>query len=310
MLNYVNMQPDFKKKKVSYSQYSMWMKCPYSWKLNYLEGKKKFSDSVNTCFGTAIHFVIQTYIQTLYTKSAAEADALNCIAMFKAKFEEELAKAKQKAIEKNDKFEYTDDEYTEFYYNGEDILRTFLNTSTRIKHFPSNKFDFIGVELPLDANLKNNVEFFGLVDLVLKEKSTGKIKIYDFKTSSLGWNKYQVADPAKYEQVLVYKAFYSKKFNVPLSMIDVEFFILKRKLLENVNYPQSHIQLFTPRHNSSEVATAINGFAQFVAECFTPTGEFNLNGKYPKIPGKNKKNCKYCTHLKTTCNGKADKLED
>jgi len=31
---------EIKKKKVSFSQYSMWMKCPYSWKLNYLEGKR------------------------------------------------------------------------------------------------------------------------------------------------------------------------------------------------------------------------------------------------------------------------------
>jgi hypothetical protein len=295
-----------KNKKVSFSQYSMWSKCPYSWKLNYLEGKRIYDASINTCFGTAIHFVLQTYIEKLYKESAQIADALDCIKMFKEKFDDEIVKAKSQ----NPKFNFNDDEYTEFYYNGEDILKAFLNTSTRIKHFPSNKYEFVGVELPLDAQLRNSVDFIAYVDLILKEKATGKIKIYDFKTSGLGWNKYQQADPAKYEQILLYKAFYSKKFNVPLSSIEVEFFILKRKLYENVNFPQSHIQLFAPTHNAPAVATTLNSFSEFINECFTPTGEYNISGKYPKIPGKAKKNCKYCPHLKVNCDGKADKLEN
>ena len=284
----------------------MWSKCPYSWKLNYLEGKRIYDANMNTSFGTAIHFVLQTYIEKLYKESAAAADGLDCIKMFKDKFDDEIVKSKAQ----NPKFKFDDVEYTEFYYNGEDILKSFLNTSTRIKHFPSNKFEFIGTELPLDAKLRNNVDFIAFVDLILKEKVSGKIKIYDFKTSGLGWNKYQQADPAKFDQILLYKAFYAKKFNVPLSSIDVEFFILKRKLYENVNFPQSHIQLFTPTHNAPAVAITLNSFSQFINECFTPTGEFNVNGKFPRIPGKAKKNCKYCAHHKVNCTGKADKLEN
>lgn len=297
---------EIKKKKVSFSQYSMWMKCPFAWKLNYLEGKKIFDASLNTCFGTAIHYALQTYIERLYTDSPSAADSLDLKKLFLDKFNEELNTLKTK----NPKFKCTDDEVTEFLFNGEDILKAFLNTATRIKHFPNNKYEFIGTELPLDANLKHNVEFIAFVDLILREKETGKIKIYDFKTSSMGWNKYQQADPAKYEQILLYKAFYSKKFNIPLTMIDVEFFILKRKLYENVDFPQSHIQLFSPLDNNPAVATSLTGFTQFVTECFTPEGEYNVNGNYPKIPGKSKKNCKYCVHYKVNCDAKADKLND
>lgn len=299
-----NIETD--KKRVSFSQYSMWSKCPYSWKLNYLEGKRIFDSNLNTCFGTAIHHALQTYIEKLYKESTQAADSLNIHKLFKDKFEEELIKAK----EQNKNFKFNDDDYTEFLFNGEDILNAFLDTSNRIKHFPSKKYEFIGAELPLDAQLKNNVEFIAFVDLILKEKDSGKIKIYDFKTSSNGWNKYQQADPAKYEQILLYKAFYSKKFNIPLNMIDVEFFILKRKLYENVNFPQSHIQLFSPTNNSSAVAITLNSFANFINQCFNSNGSFNVNGNYPKIPGKSKKNCKYCSHYKINCDAKPDKLEE
>jgi len=293
------------KKKVSYSQYSMWSKCPYSWKLNYLEGKRIYEASLNTCFGTAIHHALQEYIKTLYTIGQVDADSINVYTLFKDKFNEETAKAKEK-----DSLKYTDDEYTDFMFDGEDILNTFMSTANRIKYFPSKKYEFIGVELPLELDIKNNVGFIAFVDLVLKDRESGKVKIFDFKTSTLGWNKWQQADSSKTDQVLLYKAFYCKKFNVPLSSIEVEFFILKRKLMENVSFPQSRIQIFSPTATQSAVSNTLQEFATFVETCFTPEGTYNVNGKYPKIPGKNKKNCKYCVHKKVNCDTKPDILED
>ena len=296
---------EIKKKRVSFSQYSMWMKCPYSWKLNYLEGKRIYDASLNIFFGTAIHHSVQTFLQSLYTESVEKADSLNLFELFKVKFEEEIQKEKTKP---GSKFTYTDDEYTEFVFDGEDILKTFLSSKNRIKYFPSQKYEFIGIEVPLDMSIKNNVDFIAYLDLVLKDKETGKYKIYDFKTSSNGWNKYQKEDPAKFSQILLYKAFYAKKFAVDLNMIEVEFFILKRKLYENVDFPQSRIQIFEPMHNKQAVISTINDFGTFVTECFTTEGTYNVNGSYPKIPGKAKKNCKYCSHHKVNCNGKEDKL--
>jgi hypothetical protein len=144
---------------------------------------------------------------------------------------------------------------------------------------------------------------------LLKDKETGKYKIYDFKTAAVGWNNYMKEDEAKYSQILLYKAFYSKKFNVHLNDIEVEFFILKRKLYENVSFPQSRIQTFTPTNTQSAISDALGGFIKFVQECFTPEGAYNTDINYPKIPGKAKKNCKYCAHYKNTCDGKADKIE-
>ena len=76
----------------------------------------------------------------------------------------------------------------------------------------------------------NNLEFIGFVDVVLKEKNKNKYRIIDIKTSYSGWNSYMKEDLTKTMQLSLYKAFYSKIFNVPLSAIDVEFFIVKRNL--------------------------------------------------------------------------------
>ncbi len=298
---------ELKKKKVSFSQYAKYLKCPKQYQLDYILGLRTFDGNLNTAFGTAIHHALQLYIEKLYKDSLIVAESLNLQDLFKSKFDEELTKLKTQTPT----FNYTDDEYAEFIQNSKDILKAFLKTSTRLKHFPVDKYEFIGTELPLDAALKNNVDFIAYVDLILKEKSTGRIKIYDIKTSSTGWNKWQISDPMKFEQVLLYKVFYSKKFSIPLNMIDVEFFILKRKLYENVGYPQSHIQTFTPSHNSGAITTTLNSFAQFVRDCFNEDGTYKINGIYPKIPGKARKNCKYCQHYKTVnCDGKADKLEE
>lgn len=293
------------KKRVSFSQYSMWMKCPYSWKLNYLEGKRVYDGSINTCFGTAMHEAIQSYLKALYTESVEKAESIDLYKHFKSSFDEELTKEKSK----NSKFTYTDDEYNEFVFDGEDILRTFTSPKNRIKYFPSQKYELIGIELPIELPIRTNLEFIAYVDIVLKAKDTNKYKILDFKTSYNGWNKHMIADPVKYEQILLYKAFYSKKFEVPLDQIDVEFFILKRKLYENVSFPQSRIQIFEPKHTKQSIIESINGFTQFINECFTTEGNYNINAVYPKIPGKNKKNCTYCAHHKVLCDGKADKLK-
>jgi hypothetical protein len=310
-----------KKKKVSFSQYAMWMKCPRSWKLNYLDGLRKTDLNLSIFFGTAMHHALQVYLETLYKSGSNEASVLDVHKLFEDKLKEELAKEKEKEdkkIEENltseikkdlSKFKYTEDELKEFIIDAEDILDFLLSPKNRYKYFPDNKYEFIGVEVPLDMEIMHNVNFIAFIDLILKDKKTGKYKIYDFKTSATGWNNYMKEDESKYSQILLYKAFYSRKFNVPLNDIEVEFFILKRKLWENVAFPQSRIQTFEPANGQKAIAESLDGFINFVQECFTPEGDFNVNAQYPKIPGKARKHCKYCGHYKSTCDGKADKIE-
>ena len=90
-------------------------------------------------------------------------------------------------------------------------------------------------------------------------------------------------------------------------MIDVEFFILRRKLWENYAFPQSRIQTFVPKNNQRAIAGALNNFSEFVTECFTSDGKFVEDSKvYLKNPGKGKKNCRYCPHKNKNCDTVSD----
>jgi hypothetical protein len=291
-----------KKRRVSYSQFSNWFNCPHRWYLDFVKGLRTYEDSIVTCFGTAIHEAVQLYIETLYKQGVKEADAIDMQAKFEEVFTRELTNAK---------VVHTHDEKMEFIVDGDNIIKAFTNMTNRIKHFPSNKYELIGIEDEIIMPIKHNVDFICYIDVVLKEKSTGRYRIIDIKTSRQGWNHYQKEDPAKIAQILLYKAFFSRKYNVSVDMIDVEFFILRRRLWENYAFPQSRIQTFVPKSNQKSVADTLNTFAQFITECFKPDGSFIEELKnYPKIPGKAKKHCKYCPHKKVNCDAKADVIDE
>ena len=61
-------------KNISYSQMSIFRGCPYRWKLQYKDKIKRFTSSIHTVFGTAIHEVIQNYLDVAYETSFAAAD--------------------------------------------------------------------------------------------------------------------------------------------------------------------------------------------------------------------------------------------
>ena len=54
------------------------------------------------------------------------------------------------------------------------------------------------------------------------------------------------SDKSKTDQLLLYKNFFSLEKDIPLDKIDVEYFIVKRKLYEKVDFPQKRVQTFTP----------------------------------------------------------------
>ncbi len=295
--------PKGDKKRVSYSQFANWFRCRHRWWLDNVKGLKTFEDSVSTCFGTAMHEAIQLYIETLYKKSAKEADCHDLNAIFLAAFDRELSGGEKKAKP----IEITPEVRKEYIEDAANIITSFTNMTNRIKHFPSGKYEFIGVEDEIIMPIKQNIEFVCYIDLVLKDKATGRYRIIDIKTSTSGWNRYQTENPEKYYQVLLYKAFFSRKYEVNIDMIDVEFFILRRKLWENYAFPQSRIQTFIPKNDQKSIAKSLNHFSEFVTECFTENGTFITDEKvYLKNPGKAKKHCRYCPHKGVNCDAKSD----
>lgn len=287
---------EIKKNRVSFSQYSTFLKCPHKWYLDYAKNMRVKEDSINTTFGTAIHHVFQTYLTALYNDSVSAAESMDLKKMFLEKFTEEAKKVPN----------LDEQEFTDFTFDGHDIIDAFCKSANRIKHFPT-EYELVGIEIPLEIPIKNNVEFVGFIDIVLKEKNKEYYRIIDFKTSSNGWNKYQKEDESKYSQLHLYKSVYSKKFNVPLNNIEIEFFIVKRRLFENATFPQSRIQIFKPSSGPLMIKESINNFIGFLDHAFKKDGSYNIDNVYPKIPGDRKKNCKYCVHYKKNCDAKPSK---
>lgn len=289
-----------KKKTVSFSQFSNWWTCPHKWYRDYILHEKTFEDNLIMSFGTAIHETVQEYLQTMYNKSEKDADAIDTHAFFLAALKKEVDLKK---------IPHTQAEWDEFVEDGKNIMDEFKDPSNRIRFFPRDKWELLGIEDELMVDIKNNVVLNGYIDIVLKEKATGNIRIIDFKTSNRGWTNYDKENFTKTSQLVLYKALYSKKYNIPLSKIDVEFFILKRKLYDETKtqYEQSRLQIFKPSSYQKDVIEVIQEFGKFVDTCFTLDGVHKTDAKYPKNPGKNKKNCKYCNYLKNgKCDGRAE----
>ena len=283
-------------KNISYSQMSMFNECPKKWSLQYKEGFKQFTSSIHTVFGTALHETLQHYLTTMYSKSGAEADRINTSELF----EENLREEYKKQYEANNKQHFSSpEELREFYEDGIEIIRDF--SKNRSKHFSKRGWHLIGCEVPLvlTPNPKYpNVMFQGFLDVVLYHEPTNRIKIIDIKTSRAGWNKKAKKDEQKQFQLILYKKYFSEIYNVPLENIEIEFFIVKRKLFESDKYVINRIQTFSPASGKVKMNRVTKSITDFIEQAFNREGFSDIDHQ-PQVND----NCKYCpfhrTHLCT-----------
>tara|TARA_Y100001963_G_scaffold69295_1_gene96478 strand:+ start:196 stop:1080 length:885 start_codon:yes stop_codon:yes gene_type:complete len=276
-----------RKKSISYSQFSQWDTCPWMWKLNYIDKLSVFTDNIHTLFGTSMHEVLQEYLKVMYSDSIKAADQL----LLEEELEDRLKKNFMEITQKNGGVEFcTKDQMVEFYEDGLKILDFFKKK--RNQYFSKRGYELIGIETALNYDLPKNIKFRGYIDLIIKDTVRNRIKIIDIKTSTHGWNKYQKADKNKTNQLLLYKQFYSKEFDVPMDRIEVEYFIVKRKLWENTDFPQKRIQTFIPANGKPSINKVNRRLEAFMDDCFTDDGEYRDDHTYSKLPSK--KNCRWC----------------
>ena len=191
--------------KVSYSQYSMWSSCPQQFKLNYIDGLGESSANVHTIFGSAMHETIQHFLTVMYGVTKKQALELDLEMMLKDKLVEHFTKEKEKLTEGTP---CTKEELEEFYGDGRQILQYFKGKIDKL--FTKSGFELIAIEMPLNAKIKEGVNFIGFIDIVLKDVGSGDIIIIDLKTSTRGWTDSQKSDKVKTSQMLLYKKFYLK----------------------------------------------------------------------------------------------------
>jgi hypothetical protein len=163
-------------------------------------------------------------------------------------------------------------------------------------YFSKKNYELVGIEVPIEYELPNKIKFIGYMDVVLHDTFRDRYKIIDIKTSTMGWNKWAKADKNKTDQLLLYKQFYGKQHDIPLDKIDVEYFIVKRKLYEKVEFPQRRVQTFTPANGTPSINKVMNNLNKFINESFID-GEYNLEHTYIKQPSK--KNCRFCEFNQT-----------
>lgn len=284
-------------KNISFSQMSIFRDCPHRWKLQYKDKIKRFTSSIHTVFGTAIHETIQEYLNIMYNTSGTVADQINLEDNFQANFINEYQK--QYKSNNNEHFSSAE-EMREFFEDGVGILNWFKKK--RSKYFSKRGWYLVGCEIPLviaPNKMYNNVLYMGYLDVVLYHEPTNTFKIIDIKTSTRGWKDQDKKNEDKQYQLLLYKQFFSEQYNIPLENIGIEFFIVKRKVLdwddEKLMSPHQayRVQTFTPPSGKIKLNKAKEAINYFITTCFNPQGEIkNIN--YPKNPSK--WNCSFCPY--------------
>ena len=275
--------------RISYSQLSMFSECPMHWKLKYIDDLAMQEPSIHLLFGTAMHEVIQTWLEVMYHDSIKNANKLNLEQRLHDKMMERF-KIDKEAYGKEP---CTLDQLREFFQDGCDILDFFKKR--RGDYFNKRNYELIGCEVPIEVDMKNNIKMVGYLDIVLKHIPTDTIEIMDIKTSTQGWNKWMKKDENKTQQLLLYKQFYSQQYNHPVDKIEVEYFIVKRKLWENAMFPQKRVQKFSPASGKPSMNKVAKRLDTFINEAFKSDGSY----KTDMIPTPSKKSCRWCEFNQT-----------
>ena len=98
----------------------------------------------------------------------------------------------------------------------------------------------------------------------------------------------------KSAQLIAYKNYFAEQFGVPREKIEVEFFIVKRKIVEESMFPQKRIQNHKPAAGSVTQKKVQRQIESFVDACFDMDGNKNAERNYVAVAGKGAVNCKYC----------------
>ena len=275
--------------RISYSQISMYSECPLHWKLNYVDKLSIRESNIHLIFGSAMHEVLQTYLNIMYMDSVKNADILDLNKLLRDKLIEQFKQAE----EEDGKPPCTKEELMEFFDDGILIIDFFKKR--RGEYFSKRDWELIGCEIPIEVDLKNNIKMVGYIDVVMRHIPTDSIKIIDIKTSTMGWNKWMKKDENKTQQLLLYKQFYSKQYDHPIERIEVEYFIVKRKLWENAMFPQKRVQKFSPASGTVSMNKVAKKLTTFMSEAFTESGDH----KNDMVATPSKKACRFCEFNQT-----------
>ena len=272
---------------VSYSQFSIYNTCPHQWYLSYIENKNPYQATIHTVFGTAFHETLQKYIDVMYNESGAAADRLDLETLFTERFREVYSAEYEKTKEHFSNAQ----EMREFFDDGVAILKWIK--ARRNKLFTIRKVKLLGIEMPLLVGLTKNVYLKGYIDFILYDEDSQKVYIYDIKTSTRGWGEREKKDDNKLAQILLYKEYFGRQFGFDVDRIEVEYFIVKRKIWEKSEFAIPRVQSFKPASGKTKRKQAVENLNNFIKDCFDESGKPQIKS-YLKNIGES--SCKWCPY--------------
>jgi ATP-dependent exoDNAse (exonuclease V) beta subunit len=194
---------------LSYSGLRIWKECPFKYKLNYVEDKKKFAGNSYTAFGNAMHTVCEKIVMKEWEQEEASSRFREC-------FIEEVDLLPEEEKENFD--------MAEMGCQGLGLAE--LAVPALEKFF--GKFEVISSEEellePIDGT---DTMFKGFVDLIIRTED-GKIRIIDWKTCSWGWDARKKSDKMVTYQLTLYKYFLARKHGWHTKDMETYFALLKR----------------------------------------------------------------------------------
>ena len=87
----------------------------------------------------------------------------------------------------------------------------------------------------------------------------------------------------------------AQQYNVDVEDIDIEYVIVRRKINQDLEFVPKRIQTFIPASGKVTRNKIIRLFNEFLDNCFTEDGQYNLNGCYPAYQSSA---CNYCSYAK------------
>jgi hypothetical protein len=275
-------------KHISYSQLSSFATCEKQWYLTYVKRLAPYQPSIHAVFGTAMHETIQSWLEVLYHDKVKTANEMDLDALLY----ENMIKAYKGQKAQNAHEHFTDQkEMNMFYLDGKHILN-FLKKK-RGGYFSTKGVYLAGIETLLYQELRPGVVFKGLIDLVFYDERVDEWTIMDIKTSTSGWNKFAKNDDKRKSQILLYKEFFSRQFSIPIEKINVEYFIVKRKVPVEAEFAsmQKRVQEFRPTDGPRKMKQAVDLMENFVHKAVDIEGNY-IDKDYPTSPSRDA--CRFC----------------
>lgn len=292
---FTTQEGEEKRKHVSHSQFKTWRECPRKWQHKYRDGKRPPDESIHLVFGTAIHEALQEYLQVLYSSTVNEANGLDLKTKFQSLLKEEYESRKDTFESKHpdEEFPVSKKEMVEFGKDGNAIIEYFKRN--RAEYFSKQDTVLVGIEEKVERELRNGIYWIGYLDIVLRNRKTGKYKIIDLKTSTDGWDKWKKREKKRTDQLVAYKKFYAEELGVDPDAIEVEYLIMKRKLNSDAPYKPARFQRFSPSDGSRSRSRVTDKIEEFLDDCFTEDAEYR-DKDFDKEPDKWK--CCFCPFSK------------